>query len=208
MTYNDSPRPNERVALAPDLREMPERSARAWAEQMAVRPVGDGRYAVDSQSGATYVVDVPAGSCSCPDATIRDATCKHRRRVAIEITTGRIPGPGRRRAHCCGCGTEAFVPEDGPTLCEACRVEPGDVVLDRETGDRLVVRAVTDRRADAVTIPATGRTVADHPTNEGYPPGDPVVEASYLPAAVTEAEPRRYSFPLSRLSPTDDAQLL
>jgi len=93
MTDTTPQRPHRRVALAPDLRTMPDRAARAWAERMAVRPVGDGRYAVDSQSGATYVVDVPAGRCTCPDATIRGETCKHLRRVAIEITRGQTLPP-------------------------------------------------------------------------------------------------------------------
>ncbi len=200
----------DRAALAPDLRSMPDRAARAWAERMAVRPVGDGDYAVDSESGATYVVDALAGNCTCPDATIRGETCKHRRRVAIEITTRRVPPPGHRRATCAACGVEAFVPEDGspPALCEACYLEAGDVVLDGETGDRLVALAVTDRHADEVTIPETGETVADYPTNDGYPPDDPVVEAAYLTEAVAVERPRRYSFPHSRLRRVDDAALV
>ncbi len=200
----------ERIALAPDLRSMPDRAARAWAERMAVRPLGDGAYAVDSQSGATYVVDPLAGSCTCPDATIRNETCKHLRRVAIEITTRRVPPPGRRRAECAACGTETFVLDDSdpPALCGNCHLEAGGVVLDRETGDRLVVVSVTDRRADDVTIPETGDTVADHPTNDGYPPDDIVVEATYLTDAVAVDEPRHYSFPRSRLRGVDDAALV
>ena len=121
----------DRVALAPDLRSMPDRAARAWTERMAVRPAGDGSYAVDSESGATYVVDALAGTCTCPDATIRGETCKHRRRVAIEITTRRVPPPGHRRASCPACGIETFVPGDSdpPALCGTCHVETGDVVL-------------------------------------------------------------------------------
>ncbi len=199
-----------RVALAPDLRSMPDRAARAWAERMAVRPLDGGAYAVDSESGATYVVDALAGTCTCPDATIRGETCKHRRRVAIEITTRRVPPPGHRRATCAACGGEAIVPEDSdpPALCESCHVEAGDVVLDRETGDRLVVLAVTDSRADEVTIPETGDTVADYPTNDGYPDDDLVVEAGYLTEAVATGSPRRYSFPHSRLRRVDDAALV
>lgn len=207
----DSPlgRTDRRVALAPDLRSMPDRAARAWAERMAVRPLGDGEYAVDSQSGATYVVDPLDGSCTCPDATIRGEICKHMRRVAIEITARRVPPPGQRRADCAACGTETFVPEasDPPVLCDACRIDPGDIVLDRETGDRLVVVSVTDRRADEVVV-EDDVTVAGYPTNDGYPDDDPVVEASYLTDAATSDDPRRYSFPLSRLRPTDDAALV
>jgi hypothetical protein len=199
-----------RVALAPDLRSMPDRAARAWAEHMAVRPLGDGEYAVDSESGATYAVDPLAGTCTCPDATIRGETCKHLRRVAIEITTRRVPPPGHRRASCVACGSEAFVPEDGdpPALCSACHVESGEVVLDRETGDRLVVLALTDRRADEVAVPEAGTTVADYPTNDGYPDGDIVVEAAYLTEAVAEEDPHHYSFPRSRLRRVDDAALV
>jgi hypothetical protein len=80
------------------------------------------------------------------------------------------------------------------------------VVVTRETGDRLVV-AAADRRADEVTIAAADTTVADYPTNEGYPPDDVVVEVSYLGDAVGERPHRTYSFPLSRLRRTDGAAL-
>jgi len=124
MTDVNLPASDRRTALAPDLRTMPDRAARAWAERMAVRPLGD-EYAVDSQSGATYVVDPVAGTCTCPDHRIRKETCKHLRRVAIEITTKRVPPPGKRRAECVACGADAFVPEDAVVaLCRNCRVEP------------------------------------------------------------------------------------
>jgi len=209
MTDFTPPVARGRVALAPDLREMPDRAARAWAERMAVRHLGGPEYAVDSESGATYVVDAEAGTCTCPDATIRAATCKHQRRVAIEITSRRVPPPGHRQTACDACGTETVVPEDDPppALCETCHLDPGEVVLDRETGDRLVVAAVTDRRADEVEIAATGTTVADYPTNDGYPTDDLVVSVSYLTDAATGTD-RTYSFPLSRLRPTDDAALV
>jgi hypothetical protein len=60
---------------------------------MAVRPLGDGRYAVESKRDVTYVVDLDARRCSCPDHEIRGVRCKHMRRVAIEITEGRLPAP-------------------------------------------------------------------------------------------------------------------
>ena len=199
-----------KTALAPDLRTMPDCAVRAWTERMAVRHLGGARYAVDSHSGATYVVDARGGTCTCPDATIRKETCKHQRRVAIEITSRRVPPPGHRRADCAACGAETFVAEasDRPALCPNCRVDPGDVVVDRETGDRLVVAAVTDRRADEVTIAAADTTVADYPTNEGYPPDGIVVEVSYLGDVVGERPHRTYSFPLSRLRRTDDTAIL
>ena len=123
---------------------MDERAARAWTEPMAVRPLGGGRYAVDSASGATYVVDLPARTCTCPDHEIRAERCKHLRRVALEVTLGRVPSPGQRRVTCEACGRETFVSVDAaePHLCPHCRFEPGDRVVDRETGDWLHVVAV------------------------------------------------------------------
>ena len=208
MINSTLPTPTEKVALAPDLRSLSERAIRAWTERMAVRPLGD-RYAVDSESGATYVVDPVEGTCTCPDQQLRGETCKHLRRVAIEITARRVPPPGERRADCAACGTETLVDRDAaePPLCPACDLERGEVVLDRETGDRLVVVRVTPDRADEVTIPETGRTVADHATNDGYPADDLVVEAVYL-GALGQEQPRRYSFPYSRLEPTDDAAIV
>jgi len=182
MTLIDPHTESHRTALAPDLRRLDDRAARAWTERMAVRPLEDAAYAVESESGATYVVDLADRSCSCPDHRIRGETCKHLRRVAIEISTRRVPPPGRRWATCAACGVETTVPRDAepPHLCPACHLEPGDVVFDRETDDRLVVQAVTDRRADEVTVDAADTTVADYPTNDGYPTDDLVVEASYL----------------------------
>lgn len=155
---------------------MPDRAARAWTERMAVSRLGGIRYTVDSQSGAT---------------------CKHRRRVAIELTS--------RRATAASTAWPVGPRRSFPRRA-TCRVEPGDVVVTRETGDRLVV-AAADRRADEVTIAAADTTVADYPTNEGYPPDDVVVEVSYLGDAVGERPHRTYSFPLSRLRRTDGAAL-
>ncbi|NLV09327.1 SWIM zinc finger family protein [Halomicrobium mukohataei] len=205
MTLIDPADAPRKTALAPDLRRLDERAARAWTEAMAVRSLPGSRYAVDSESGATYVVDATTGSCTCPDHEIRGRRCKHVRRVAIEITAGRVPPPGQVRAVCDACETETFVPEDAPTphLCATCALDPGAVVLDRETGDRLVVVRVTDRRADDVRVDAADCTVAAYPTNEGYPADDVVVEVAYLGDG-----DRRYSFPRSRLRRTDDAALL
>ena len=210
MSDSDSPTARPKTALAPDLRELPDRAARAWTERMAVAHLGGPDYAVDSQSGATYVVDAVEGTCTCPDASIRGETCKHQRRVAIEITGRRVPAPGHRRDDCAACGAETFVPEASapPALCRACHIDPGDVVLDRETGDRLVVARVTDCRADEREIATAETTVADYPTNEGYPSDDIVVEVRYLTDAVTGRAERTYSFPRSRLQRTDDAALL
>lgn len=210
MADTTQPATTPKTALAPDLRRMDDRAARAWVERMAVRPLGDSAYAVDSQSGATYVVDFEDNSCTCPDHQIRNQICKHMRRVAIEISTKRVPPPGKRRATCAACDVETFTPTDEaePHLCEKCKLEPGDVVRDRETGDRLVVARVTPDRADEVDIPAAGCTVADYETNEDYPAEDPVVEASYLGSIARSNAPKRYSFPLSRLELVDDAAIV
>ena len=209
MTDWNPPATREKVALAPDVRTLDERAARAWVERMAVRPLG-AEYAVDSESGATYIVDPVEGICTCPDHQIRGETCKHLRRVAIEITARRVPPPGKRRTDCVACGTETVVSyeTDDPILCSACALEPGDVVFDRETGNRLVVVDVTPHRADEVEITATETTVAEYPTNEGYPADDIVVTVVYVADVTRRDDPTRYSFPLSRLAPADDAALV
>lgn len=176
-------------------------------ERMAVTPLGGGVYEVESQSGNTYSVDLPGGRCTCPDHNFRGVRCKHLRRVAIEVTDGLVAPPGQEAVACANCGEETFVDEQatGLHLCEMCDLDPGEPVVDRETGDLVVVVRTTDRRSDEVTI---GRncTVAEYPTNEGYADDDVVVEAMYpIPAglAPNELKPhhlRRYSFPRGRLS--------
>lgn len=201
---------SSKVSLAP-LRETGEedpRSQRARAERMAVTPLGGGIYEVDSQSDHTYFVDLPGSRCTCPDHMMRGVRCKHIRRVAIEINEGRVPPPGKRAVECVACERRIFVDErdeDGVHICDSCTFEPGDAVVDRQTGDVLVVVRVTDRRADEVEVPDRDITVADYPTNAGYPDGDPVVEVLYpLPSGLRSEEVqtrhlRRYSFPYSRL---------
>jgi len=190
---------------------MPDRSVRAWVEEMAVEPLGSGRYRVESESGNTYTVDLTTADCTCPDHGYRGERCKHLRRVAIEVTEGEVPPPGKREGTCAACGRDAFVPEDGtPPLCGSCHLDPGDVVTDRETGDVLVVARVTDRPADVVTVEDAGCTIAEYPTNEGYPADDLVVEVVYPfshPERSFEDLPR-YSFPHSRLDAREDAQLV
>jgi ribosomal protein L37E len=174
---------------------MAPRAARAWRERMAVSPAGDGRYTVTNESGGSYTVDLPRKHCTCPNHTMRGERCKHLRRVAIEITAGRVPKPGFRAADCLVCGRETFVPEATRLpLCEFCGFAPGERVRDRETGDLLVVSQTTDHRADEVAIDALDVTVASHPTNRSYDPGEPVVEAVY------PGGDHPYSFPRSRLA--------
>ena len=206
MSHSTPPATDELVALAPDPATLSERGLRAWTERMAVHPLGE-TYAVDSQSGSRYVVDPAAGRCNCPDARMRGETCKHLRRVALDITAGRVPSPGERPT-CRACDTGTSPTADPPVLCDACELEPGDIVLDRESGDRLVVVRVSPRRADTVEITATNTTVAAHPSNKGYPAGDPVVEVVYAADIARRDDPRRYAFPLTRLEPADDAAIV
>lgn len=154
---------------------------------MSVLALGDGLYEVDSTSGATYLVDLEASRCSCPDHFFRDARCKHLRRVAIEITEGRTPPPGQLAVSCTDCGATVFRDEtrQDPAYCSRHELHPGELARDRETGDRLVVVAVADRRADSVTIGGSDRTVADYGTNESYEPHEPVIGAIYPHATVT-----------------------
>ena len=178
---------------------------------MAVTDFGTNIYEVRTDSG-TYMVDLGAGRCTCPDHHFRGARCKHLRRVAIEVTEGRVPPPGHVAVECRDCDSEVFVPvddvEDGPHYCPVHRVVPGDAVRDRETGHRLVAVTHPARRADDVSIPGTDATVADYRTNREYDPDEPVVGAVYPRARVTAegVEPRElqvYSFPRSRLVRVD-----
>ncbi|WP_433626261.1 SWIM zinc finger family protein [Halomicrococcus sp. NG-SE-24] len=200
---------SRKASLVP-LRETGEedaRSQRARAERMAVAPLGGGLYEVESQSNETYFVDLPGGRCTCPDHMFRGVRCKHVRRVAIEINEGRVPPPGEKAAECTSCGTTVFVDEnaDGVHLCEHCDLPTGTPVVDRESGDLLVVVEVTDRRADEVDVPDRDCTVAEYPNNVDYPDDDPVVELLYPlpndlgPGEIQPRHLRRYSFPLSRL---------
>lgn len=177
---------------------------------MAVRPLRDGRYVVETDNG-TYVVDLDARSCTCPDHAIRGFRCKHLRRVAIEITEGRLPAPDHRTAICAVCGDPTFVPmsAQGPQLCERHGFNPGDLVRERESGTLLVVTAVTEERADEHVVEAVGRTVAEFDSNANYGDHEPVIEAVYVPAQLPLdgdldlADRNRYGFPASRLVPVE-----
>lgn len=199
-------RREKRRPLAPDPRTLEDRSARAWTEAMAVRPIGRGRYAVESQSGETYLVDLPRSSCTCPDHEFRDERCKHLRRVAIEVTERRVPPPGAIEGECRICERETYVSESELPVCGDCWLERGDVAVDRETGDTVVVYRLTDDRADERLVDGSETTVADYPRNDGYPSDDPVVEVVYPfsgdPGTDLE-DLRRYAFPYSRLSVRD-----
>jgi hypothetical protein len=167
---------------------------------MTVSPFGDA-YLVDCQEETRYVTLGP-GECSCGQAAPEDP-CEHVRRIAIEINLGRVPAPGERTADCSGCGRPVAVTaaDSPPPLCPECHLAPGDVVVDieGETETPLLVVSEPGRPADMVTVHGEEQTVAEHPTNDGFPPDSPVVEAIYPQAVSTDREPRRYLFPLARL---------
>ena len=77
------------------------RAIRARTETMVVVPQTDadgicvGMYDVYSQSGSHYTVILDyEGGCDCPDTEFHHArNCKHRRRVAIQISESECPAP-------------------------------------------------------------------------------------------------------------------
>jgi len=192
-------------------RSTDDRSRRARREQMLVAAVGDGTYEVWSPSGHVYDVDPEAGRCTCPDHRFRGVRCKHLRRVAIEITLGEVPAPGEREATCAACGESLFADRDSddPVYCENCTLDPGETVVDRETGDLVVVVESTGERANEVRIPERGWTVADHHSNRDYDREDLVVDVLYpldrdaSPDDISPRDLRRYSFPRGRLRRRD-----
>ncbi|WP_425498695.1 SWIM zinc finger family protein [Haloplanus salilacus] len=179
------------------------RARRARVEPMVVRPLRDGRYAVetDGEDGG-YVVDLDGVSCTCPDHRRRGARCKHLRRVALEVTERLVPPPEERTAVCAVCGGRTFVPLAfrGPALCAHHDHDLGALVADRETGDRLVVVGAAGDRADRAETD-DGRLVADYPSNAAYGAHEPVFRVVYLDSLRRDAPVRQYAFPASRLRP-------
>jgi hypothetical protein len=175
---------------------------------MIVSALGDAIYEVETDHETSYLVDLRSRRCSCPDHTFRGVRCKHLRRVAIEITEGRLAPPGYLPVECAICGEGSFVPEentDRPHYCPAHTLSPGAFVRDRETGDRLLVVAVSDRQADQMRIGQSAYSVATYPNNREYDPTDHVVGAVYPQSvAMTDSGPepdslKVYSFPRARL---------
>ena len=208
MTQSGTTAASSKTTLAvPRGTELDERSLRARTEPMSVTAFGTDLYEVESASGETYHVNLPAGRCTCPDHAFRGERCKHVRRVAIEVNEGRVPPPGAVAVDCATCGATTFVGRDaaGPHFCADHRIRPGDRVRDRETGDYLQVVAVSDRRADEVAIENSVYTVAGYPSNRNYPADDPVVGVVYPQsvrigaAGPTPESLRVYSFPRTRL---------
>lgn len=84
--------------------DLDQRTERALTESMLVFPQADedavcvGLFTVVSFDGttvATYAVDtVDGASCTCPDATHRDVTCKHIRRVRLAQEQTPLPEAG------------------------------------------------------------------------------------------------------------------
>ena len=58
------------------LTERP-RWQRAEREDLNLVPIDAATYLVESESGATYLLDVENRRCSCPDHEYRGVSCKH-----------------------------------------------------------------------------------------------------------------------------------
>ena len=83
--------------------EYPPRAKRARREQMLVLPMTEneqatGTYTVHKASGSTYEVDLPTGTCECPDHQDGGSRCKHLRRTAMAVTETPLPAPGQGTA--------------------------------------------------------------------------------------------------------------
>jgi len=87
-------------AVPPD----PARLEKARELVPLVRPLGNGKYAVPSQSGSgEHLVDAVAGTCTCPDHAGRGVKCKHL--LAVALVRGEIQHAGHR-AVCSGVGPQ------------------------------------------------------------------------------------------------------
>lgn len=174
---------------------------------MTIRTMRDGRFVVETDGG-TYVVDLEAASCTCPDASIRETQCKHLRRVRFDLDRGAIDPPASLELVCAVCGDRYDAADGGALLCSRHRPERGEFVRDRETGALCVVLGGTTVRADEYYPIETGsperpreteeqrssqnaetdtgkrrspgdRTVSEYPTNEAYGDHEPVILAAY-----------------------------
>ena len=90
MSTNEAP---QTEAPAPnhqrDSEAVAKRVNRALGSIFHVEAAGEnGKYTVFSGSGNTYTVNLPEGTCTCPDGQ-RGAWCKHAHRAAF--VTGEVP---------------------------------------------------------------------------------------------------------------------
>jgi len=133
------------------------------------------RYVVVSESGGEYLVDLQAGTCTCPDFRFRGNRCKHIRRV--EFATGEREIPS---------GIDGIDPDIGRQLHDtetddiAEQFPTGAVVRDKREkhgrGSRMRVLRVLDARADEYEI-VPGTTVAEYDPDSD--PDDHVVEVVF-----------------------------
>ena len=91
--HDDEPSRQESTDAQPthhrDTEAVAKRVSRALDGFYHVEAAGDdGEYTVFSESGSTYTVNLPAGTCTCPDGQ-RGSWCKHAHRAAF--VTGDIP---------------------------------------------------------------------------------------------------------------------
>lgn len=184
---------------------------RAWFEPMTVNRLDGRRWVVEDTGDDGHVVTLDRGECTCPAHGRGVSPCRHVRRVAMAINGGRYSPPElatgeRSRGRGGDPGGDRSRPRNRPRPPGDRGIRPGSVVFDRErpAGPPMLVVGVTGDRADEVPVPGDGRPVADYGHNRRYSPADPVVEVVYPGAVRDGREPRRYSFPLSRLETRDD----
>lgn len=180
---------------------------RAWFEPMTVNRLDGRRWVVEDTGDTGHVVTLDRGECTCPAHRRGASPCRHVRRIAMAVNGGRYSPPERSsarspRANGAGptrTGTRTRSPGERG-------IEPGTVVFDRErpAAPPMLVVGVSDERADEVTVPGDGRSVAEYGRNRRYDPADRVVDVVYPHAVGGATEPPRYSFPVSRLETRDD----
>ncbi len=107
--------------------------ARSFEKDIAVKPLGQGRYAMRSSRDAPLVYIVTATKCQCEGFT-RFHRCYHQCRAAFEDAfTGPEPsapatipaasiGPGGRCPGCSGDGQQRVHEEDGAVTIETCLI--------------------------------------------------------------------------------------
>lgn len=186
--------------------EQEQQVQRAWMEPMDIHRLDGRRWVVRDSSGTGHVVTLDPSECTCPDDGRLQSPCRHLRRIAIEINTGRQLPP-ERYVTCPACDQEMILDPDDemPPLCRECHLEPGMVVFDRErsNGSPMLVIRVTRDRADEVTIPDEDVLLSDYGANQQYSPSDPVVETVYPGSVSADRSPTKYLFPISRLTARD-----